>query len=106
MESIVAARRISEAELIRPILVYLASQPNGFATTSDLITHLERQLQPSGEDLEILDGRSDTKFSQKVRNVVSHRNNPNGIVASGWAVYDEQREGLTITPLGRQHIAP
>jgi len=99
-----AAQRTHEAELIKPILRYLADQPYGFATTSDLIHHLTLIFQPHGQDAEILDGRSDTRFSQKVRNIVSHRNNSSGIVASGLAEYDSLSHGLTITDLGRRYI--
>lgn len=40
--------------------------------TSELIDEARRIMKPSGEDLEILDGRNDDKFSQKVRNLKSH----------------------------------
>ena len=40
--------------------------------TSELIDELRRIMKPSGEDLKILDGRNDDKFSQKVRNLKSH----------------------------------
>ena len=33
---------------------------------------MRRQLKPTGDDLEILAGRNDDKFSQKVRNLKSH----------------------------------
>lgn len=29
-------------------------------------------MKPDGEDMDILDNRNDTKFSQKVRNLKSH----------------------------------
>ena len=103
-EFTVPAQRTHEPELIRPALQYMAAQPDGFARTSDLIDHLGTIFRPSGEDAEILDGRSDTKFSQKVRNLVSHRNDPNGIVGRGLAEYDSLRKGLTITAWGRRYI--
>jgi hypothetical protein len=53
--------RISESELILPVL-YLLSV-NGDMSTSELITSLRNLLHPSGEDLEILKGRRDDKFS-------------------------------------------
>ena len=39
----------------------------------NLILSLRHDMQPNGEDLEILKNRSDDKFSQKVRNLKSHR---------------------------------
>lgn len=62
--------RISETELILPVLHILSSQ--GATTTTDLIGLLRGLLQPTGEDLEILKGRNDDKFSQKVRNLKAH----------------------------------
>lgn len=64
--------RITEAELILPTLLILSSSSMGKISTSDLIDKLRELLRPTGEDLKILAGRSDDKFSQKVRNLVSH----------------------------------
>jgi len=64
------AERIAERELILPAL-FLIDLRKGL-TTSDLIEELTDLMHPSGEDAEILEGRKDTKFSQKVRNLVSH----------------------------------
>lgn len=41
--------------------------------TSRIIDEARRIMKPSGEDLEILDNRNDDKFSQKVRNIKSHK---------------------------------
>ncbi|QNS16024.1 hypothetical protein [Mannheimia bovis] len=51
-------------------------------TTTELIRELEELMNPTGNDADILCGRNDSKFSQKVRNLVSHKNirlyeNPN-----------------------------
>lgn len=62
--------RITERELVLPALFLIDLR--GSLTTSDLIAELTDLMHPSGEDAEILDGRKDTKFSQKVRNLVSH----------------------------------
>ena len=63
--------RIQEKSLILPALYVISKK--GSATTSDLIKELTIIFNPTGEDAEILSGRHDTKFSQKVRNLVSHR---------------------------------
>lgn len=47
--------------------------------TSELIIKLTEIMKPDGEDLEILEKRKDTKFSQKVRNLVSHKSLENDI---------------------------
>lgn len=66
-------RRISEPQLILPTLYLLSIQRTKRLSTSSLITKLMKLLNPIGEDLKILSGRRDTKFSQKVRNLISHR---------------------------------
>ncbi len=75
------AERITERELILPAL-FLINLRKGI-TTSDLIAELTDLMHPSGEDAEILDGRKDSKFSQKVRNLVSH----NTLERLGYATY-------------------
>ncbi len=59
-------------------------------------------MKPSGEDLQILSGRSDDKFSQKVRNLKSHET----FEAFGYAQYRGMpRKGFVeITETGKQHL--
>jgi predicted HNH restriction endonuclease len=59
-------------------------------------------MKPSGEDLDILSGRSDDKFSQKVRNLKAH----NTFERFGYAEYrGGARDGyVEITKEGRQHL--
>jgi len=65
-------KRISEADLVLPALFVMSLQPDKTISTSELIKTLTDLLKPTGEDAEILKGRKDTKFSQKVRNLRSH----------------------------------
>ncbi len=53
--------RIPEIALILPSL-YLMQLNGGKITTSQLIQKLRLIMRPTGEDLEILSGRSDDKF--------------------------------------------
>ncbi len=62
--------RITESALILPALYLIQQQPE--ISTSELIEQLAEIFQPTGEDAAILSGRNDTKFSQIVRNLVSH----------------------------------
>lgn len=62
--------RISERDLVPTALNVIREKPG--IRTSELIKELSRIHKPTGEDLEILHGRNDTKFSQKVRNLKSH----------------------------------
>ena len=67
------AQRITETELILPSLFLMSLNNDGIITTSELIQKLREIMKPIGEDLEILAGRNDDKFSQKVRNLTAHR---------------------------------
>ncbi len=57
---------------IRPVVLDIIRNKPGI-TTSDIIDEARKIMKPSGEDTEILDNRNDDKFSQKVRNIVSHK---------------------------------
>jgi hypothetical protein len=81
----------------------MASRPDGHISTSDLITELERELKPSGQDAEILDNGNDTKFSQIVRNLKSHKTASTNIFVRGYA--EETNDGFRITPAGRAFLA-
>ena len=62
--------RIKESDLILPALYVIYRRPG--ITTAELIRELRSRFNPTGEDAEILHGRNDDKFSQIVRNLVSH----------------------------------
>ena len=58
-------------------------------------------MAPTGKDAEMAEGRGDTYFSQKVRNLVSHRDQQTGLSSQGLAVYEADDESWTITADGR-----
>lgn len=91
----------SEPELVIPALKFMRDNPSG-VTTTQLINHLIDTLQPSGHDMEILEGRNDTYFSQKVRNLKSH----NTFERHNWAEYKQiDNTGVwEITPEGLEHL--
>ena len=91
------AKRITETELILPSL-YLMSLNNGVISTSELIQKLRDIMKPTGEDLRILAGRNDDKFSQKVRNLIAHRT----FERFGYAEYDAGQVGITND--GKAHL--
>lgn len=94
--------RIRERDLIVPALRAAARRPDGFISTSDLIAELEKEFEPAGEDAEILDNRNDSKFSQIVRNLKSHKNNSTSMFKKGYA--EEEEDGLRITDKGREFL--
>lgn len=95
----------TEEQIRNEILVELANSTNGSMTTTELIQTLETRLNPTGKDAELADNRSDTYFSQKVRNPVSHRLQGTGLEYLGLANYDPNYEGWTITAAGRNYVA-
>lgn len=100
--SIAKDGRISEADLYIPSLRTANAYPGGFVSTADLILELEAIFSPAGVDSEILEGRADTRFSQKVRNLVSHRKDQSNLIAKGYADYDDVKKGIQITLKGRR----
>ena len=64
--------RITESQLVLPALYLMSKSSDGIITTSELISKLTQIMHPTGLDAEILAGRKDTYFSQKVRNLKSH----------------------------------
>ncbi|QUL37893.1 hypothetical protein [Erythrobacter sp. JK5] len=96
--------RIRERDLIIPALRAAAASLGGEITTTKLIEVMEDEFQPEGTDAQILDGRNDTYFSQKVRNLVSHRETSTSMFTRGYATYDAQSETIRITDLGRSFL--
>lgn len=89
--------RITEAALVLPAL-YLMSLHDGKIGTSDLIKELTDIMHPRGEDVQILDNRRDTRFSQIVRNLKSH----NTFNRNGFADYEDGC--FQITKAGQEHL--
>lgn len=77
----------SESDLVIPALRLLRKNPKGLHT-SELIRKLEETLKPTGHDVELLEGRSDTFFSQKVRNLKSH----DTLARNGLATYEQKED--------------
>lgn len=99
-----ASPRIKERDLTIPALLTLNKTEDGSLKVSELISILELMFHPSGEDADILENRADTKFSQIVRNLVSHRASATNIVGAGYATYDKASKTLTITESGREKL--
>lgn len=95
--------RIAEGDLRRPTLEVLARAKGGWVSTTDLINILDAEFDPRGLDARTLGGRYDSYFSQKVRNMISHRKGSTSFVARGFVEYVKVDGvgGLRITRLGR-----
>lgn len=101
LEAIMAGR-VRERDLIVPALRAAADRQNGYISTADLIPAMEQEFEPEGLDAEILADRSDTYFSQKVRNLVSHRDTRTSMFRKGYAEYTG--DGIRITDAGRAFL--
>lgn len=86
----------SEAELVVPALEVI--RDNAEISTSKLIKELTARMQPTGKDAEIISGRKDTYFSQKVRNLKSH----DTLQKKDVATYIDGK--WYITPKGRTYL--
>lgn len=95
--------RIREKDIVIPALQAAASN-GGMITMTELIEKMEAHFQPTGEDADIIQGRSDTKFSQKVRNLVSHRDSGTSMFSMGYAVYHADTESIQLTDAGRNFL--
>ena len=91
--------RISEQQLVLPALYLMIKSPDGIVTTSELISKLTTIMHPTGIDAEILAGRKDTYFSQKVRNLKSH----DTLVKNGYAI--DFNDGFKITKTGEVYVS-
>lgn len=65
---------------------------HGTTSTSDILDTLRELFQPIGHDSQIMKGRADDYFSQKIRNVKSHsslKNFVNYDRKKGWSLTEE-----------------
>lgn len=82
----------SENYLVYPAIIAIGNN-GGKISTTELISILTGVLNPSGKDMEILSGRTDTYFSQKVRNLKAHKTLEKlgyaNTTSDGWEFTDE-----------------
>lgn len=90
--------RITESQLVLPALYLMYKSNDGIITTSELITKLTQIMCPTGMDAEILAGRTDTYFSQKVRNLKSHNTLVKRNLASNY------EDGFRLTSTGVAYV--
>lgn len=95
--------RVRERDLVIPAL-RAARDNGGEITTTKLIDVLTEEFEPSGVDAEVLDGRNDTYFSQKVRNLVSHRGASTSMFSKGYAEYHASNESIRLTDEGETFL--
>lgn len=100
------SNRIKERDLIEPVLQLIADNRDKYGgldiTTIDRL--LRQKLTLSDEDKVTLNGRKDDRFSQVVRNLVSHRT----LEKTGFAEYKNdgtyKRGAFYLTPKGEAKL--
>lgn len=97
--------RISEEQLILPSLYLMDISPNKTISTTNMKDKLTNIFKPTGIDNQLISGRSDTHFTQKVRNLKSH----NTLENFGYATYNNRQQGersgsFTLTQSGKEFL--
>lgn len=98
--------RVRERDLVEPVLNLIASESDEYGGLD--VTRIDKLLRSrirlSDEDKQILKGRKDDRFSQVVRNLVSHRT----LERTGYAEYrimrTYQRGAYFLTPKGAVYL--
>mgnify|MGYP003393020595 CR=1 FL=1 len=89
--------RYTESDLIVPTLDFIKNNPRG-VEMSTLVKYLILTLKPKGKDIKPNPSRKDSSFSQKVRNLTSHRT----LVRKKLATYENRL--LFITDIGKKYL--
>lgn len=77
------AGRIGEHDIRNAVLAIISTEPNKEITTTKLIAELRKVVPLGPKDEEQLDGRNDDRFSQIVRNIKSHKDQPGNLIYDG-----------------------
>jgi len=96
--------RITEEQLILPSLYLMDNSENKTINTTDLKNALIAIFKPSGEDAQLAKGRSDSFFTQKVRNLKSHDTLENLGVATYNKLPGERSGSFTMTNGGKKYL--
>lgn len=89
-------------DLWKYALLIMSVQPNGEISTSDLIEEMPNYVKLSDEHLAANESRKDSKFSQIVRNLKSHKTSKTNFIFQGYA--EDIRGGFKITSKGMEFV--
>lgn len=89
-------------DLWKYALLIMSVRPNGEITTSDLIDAMPGYVKLSDDHLATNQSRKDSKFSQIVRNLKSHKESKSNFIYQGYA--EDVRGGFKITPKGLEFV--
>ncbi|WP_241771563.1 DNA damage-inducible protein D [Acetobacter aceti] len=91
-----------KADLWKYALLVMATRDDGFITTTELIAELPKYIAIPDEHGDVLRSRRDSKFSQIVRNLKSHRKSHTNFIFCGYA--ENIPGGFLITERGREFV--
>ena len=89
-------------DLWKYALLVMATKLSGAISTSELIDELPDYIRVPDGSQEVLAGRKDTKFSQLVRNLKSHKTAKTNFIYQGYA--EDHDGGFRITQKGRDFV--
>jgi hypothetical protein len=89
-------------DLWKYALLIMSIRPDGTITTSDLIDELPNYVKLSDEHTATNASRKDSKFSQIVRNLKSHKTTKTNFIYQGYA--EDIRGGFKITSKGMEFV--
>jgi hypothetical protein len=90
------------SDLWKYALLIMATRRDGIISTSNLISELPDYIKVPEGSQEVLSGRKDSKFSQLVRNLKSHKTTKTNFIYQGYA--EAIAEGFKITAKGREFV--
>ncbi|MBB6427036.1 DNA damage-inducible protein D [Sphingopyxis sp. JAI128] len=90
------------ADLWKYALLIMSVRPNGEISTTDLINEMPNYVNLSEEHTAANASRKDSKFSQLVRNLKSHKTAKTNLIYQGYA--EDIRGGFKITPKGMAYV--
>ncbi len=89
-------------DLWKYALLIMSVKPNGEISTSDLIGEIPNYIALSDDYLAMNESRKDSKFSQIVRNLKSHKTSKSNFIYQGYA--QDIRSGFKITHKGLDFV--
>jgi hypothetical protein len=109
IEAPLAAPRATDAleidlrkDLWKYALLIMSVAPNGEISTTEMIAKMPDYIQLSDDHLAANSSRKDSKFSQIVRNLKSHKTSKNNLIYQGYA--DDVSGGFQITLKGMDFV--
>ncbi|GEL87548.1 hypothetical protein GTH01_19060 [Gluconobacter thailandicus F149-1 = NBRC 100600] len=89
-------------DLWKYALLIMSVRPDGVITTSELIDAIPKFVKLSDDHTATNESRKDSKFSQSVRNLKSHKTSKSNFIYQGYA--EDVKGGFKITDKGIEFV--